>query len=980
MYTVEQAEKLVKRNIDCYELTNEDDQNRLYFDVDLYVPIADYDEEEREDLDIDVRHHCQELLESLLGSDIVAATCSRPVPSKSAFKVSWRFYSESLFADKPTQKAYVVDVLNPALVKRLQDTNLPPIQFDANIYDIHRKIRMVGSVKDGETVPLQLEYANVRDSFITYIPTTATRFIYATVPRTVVSESTPFVAGVALADHEWDYCQKIVNLVPLKRIDDRSDCLKIIWGMWKHEQSDRMFTLICQVCAKSEKYALSELGRSGAEWVRYIINQCRMTVGFGTIVWFATQENSKAASAARRESQICFSDELFSLNLDGFAVERYEDKWVRPYSFATVDTLLIHSHLGTGKTRQTIGSKAMGVQGILAGRKRILYISARRSFTYFAHAELAKEGIDFVNYETSSGKLSRHDRLFIQVESLHRLNEDFTKYDLVVCDESESLLTQFHSLTTNKQNIIPNHSAFERVISTATKVLFADAFISNRTLNIVRHLRNLNHTLYIQNTYQPYARTAIHYLEEQTGFKKGTPAINQLVDCMKVSLKANKKIVGIFGAKTTGDAVYETLQKIPNKSIKFYSGDSPQERRDELKDTAKHWSSLDALMYTSTITIGVSFDKSYYDELFLVGCVGTALPRDTAQALLRCRTIKDNKLTYTCNLRGIKPATIGYEAIAAEIEEKNNRLTELFEGVKWATPPRWVLENTIYNENERRISATEYETVMERYLVLSGYTITKINDGAEAPGGMEYPWDSIPLLSDSDAAYLESAREVFGLNRWALKKYKFLKIVEANTAHRAWDDYIGCKNRFNTEPAFWNLWNEYSRTLNFVIDESSKKLWAAFVPNDTLRRIEIERLRTLFCMNHSQETKTLTHDEFTTLIPRIGDTGKLEKLFGWTSEAKDKTSSSYYCSLINAIWRSWGDPGRKLDGGAPCFGAINKRKKQVNGKREWIYDYTFSPNYLWSALKFSGAVVGNRENAEVLNHQQDVILGYSFLD
>jgi hypothetical protein len=85
---------------------------------------------------------------------------------------------------------------------------------------------------------------------------------------------------------------------------------------------------------------------------------------------------------------------------------------------AGCNTLILKSHLGTGKTTEAIK--------MIMKYKRVLIVSGRKTFTRFIMGDLEREGLGFVAYDDQKleHKLSHYDRIVCQAESLWRLEEN----------------------------------------------------------------------------------------------------------------------------------------------------------------------------------------------------------------------------------------------------------------------------------------------------------------------------------------------------------------------------------------------------------------------------------------------------------------------------------------------------------------------------------------------------------------------------
>ena len=112
-------------------------------------------------------------------------------------------------------------------------------------------------------------------------------------------------------------------------------------------------------------------------------------------------------------------------------------------------------------------------------RGGILFISPRKSFSNFIEGEFQEFNIE--NYQKVKN-VNECKNLVIQIESLHKLNRN--SFDIVILDECESVLKQFSSSTMSKP--IDVFNSLQAQLSCAKKVIFADAFFTNRSLNYVK--------------------------------------------------------------------------------------------------------------------------------------------------------------------------------------------------------------------------------------------------------------------------------------------------------------------------------------------------------------------------------------------------------------------------------------------------------------------------------------------------------------
>jgi hypothetical protein len=211
----------------------------------------------------------------------------------------------------------------------------------------------------------------------------------------------------------------------------------------------------------------------------------------------------------------------------------------------------------------------------------------------------------FINYRDCNKNHSDVNRLVIQVESLHKLQNDFRNYDLIILDESESILQQFASSTTMKERLDKNVIMFEKLMRNSNNVICSDAFISKKTIDMIEILRSHTVIHYEWNTHISQKREAFEY----ESFENLNAKLEKL-------LRNGKKVFYVLSSKNKADKLKETIQNIlPSIRIGIYS--STEGDRKSLLDVRSSWVLYDLLIITSTITVGVNFDIPYFDYVFM---------------------------------------------------------------------------------------------------------------------------------------------------------------------------------------------------------------------------------------------------------------------------------------------------------------------------------------------------------------------------
>ena len=159
----------------------------------------------------------------------------------------------------------------------------------------------------------------------------------------------------------------------------------------------------------------------------------------------------------------------------------------------------------------------------------------------------------FVQYnKTMEGtNLAEVPRLACQAESLWRL-KGAEKYNLVLMDESESILMQLSSEATMSDRAGLVSGGLYDVLLKGEKVVFADAYMTNRTLNLVHLIFNAREekVKVIYNSWCQEPPKACR-LDDKKQFKE------ELIK----RLKSGTNCVAFCGTKTFADEVYKQVKK-----------------------------------------------------------------------------------------------------------------------------------------------------------------------------------------------------------------------------------------------------------------------------------------------------------------------------------------------------------------------------------------------------------------------------------
>lgn len=297
-------------------------------------------------------------------------------------------------------------------------------------------------------------------------------------------------------------------------------------------------------------------------------------------------------------------------------------------------TLFIRAPMKLGKTKAL---RKFVTDYVSHDQARIIFISFRRTFS----ASISKQFPEFVLYSDIKGSLDAN-KMIIQVESLHRIAPDrIGPVDLLILDESESIIDQFDSKLSADRN--GDFAVFQWLVRTATRCIALDAYMSERTYAVISHIRACTDTnaLLIKNTYKN-ARDDKYYI---------TSSREQWLLALFECFHRGEKIVICANSATEGKTLYELLQNHARAEtnhapcIKFYCAEtSAKVKARDFSDVAASWATCDILIYTPTLTAGVSFELHQFDRMFGYFTDKSCSAQTCIQMMGRIRNLKHRQI------------------------------------------------------------------------------------------------------------------------------------------------------------------------------------------------------------------------------------------------------------------------------------------------------------------------------------------------
>lgn len=320
-------------------------------------------------------------------------------------------------------------------------------------------------------------------------------------------------------------------------------------------------------------------------------------------------------------------------------INLYSAPNMRPYE--NTRTLLIKAQMKLGKTKELREyiNREFPYNPNALKQPVIRMITFRQTFSRSVH-ELFPE---FVIYSDVQGEINniKHPRAIIQMESLHRLQmrTPAEPIDLLILDESESIFSQVCS-GLHKQ-FHTSFATFKWLLETSKRVICMDANLNDRTANIIKYTRGEEGLLFHWNNYDR-AQDDKYFIT------------NDMEDWLNFLIKnvtEGRKIVVPMNSLRDAETVYEAISEIDGIKCRLYSSKTMQSDKDEhFSNVHRYWSELDVLIYTPTVSAGISFELAHFDMLFGYFVDASCDVETCRQMLCRVRNII-SKEHYLC-LRG----------------------------------------------------------------------------------------------------------------------------------------------------------------------------------------------------------------------------------------------------------------------------------------------------------------------------------------
>ena len=267
----------------------------------------------------------------------------------------------------------------------------------------------------------------------------------------------------------------------------------------------------------------------------------------------------------------------------------------------------------------------------------VCILSFRLTFTH----ELKRKLNGFDIYTEIKGDISPdiHPRVIIQVESLHRV---CGHYDIVVLDESESILSQFQS--GNVRSLSMAFAKFESIIRNSMKTICMDAFMGERTVEVINKIRKKPFKI----TYNKH-QNAKDYTYNLCHYRGNDYFYNEI----REALRHGENIAIMANKRSDLEAIHELIKiNFPGIDTEIYTSvTNMKTKKEHMENVNEHWKGKRVVLYTPTITAGISFEEEWFDQIFAIFTNHSCDVLSCMQMLGRIRNVRKKTITIAFDVK-----------------------------------------------------------------------------------------------------------------------------------------------------------------------------------------------------------------------------------------------------------------------------------------------------------------------------------------
>jgi hypothetical protein len=424
--------------------------------------------------------------------------------------------------------------------------------------------------------------------------------------------------------------KRYVDLLSVESADNYEKWMKVGLILFKYNNSKSSYELFKAFSKKSSKY---DAHYCKLKWNSFANKQYdRITLG--TLKSYARSDNKEeydklecVGEALHFETLDIDQQYIMSKTKQLKKLTQHFEEW---YTCEN-KMLAIRSAYNTGKT-QTLKHLIATYEP-----KKILLVTCRQSLAYNLQGNFTEEGAE--NYLDGSYKAPR---LICSLESLQKLiKRDVFKrrwvipyFDMVVLDESESLLAHFESNTLG--NKMSSFVTFDAILKKCGKVVALDGDFGNRSYDYLKTVNREQDFVVIRNAYVPAVRDW-QFTADVDGFE----------EAIEADLENKQRV---FLCCMSSERALRLKEEFSDHKVLLHYSKSHDALKTQLKNVNDLWTEYEMVIITPTVEAGVDFNvKEHFDKLYVVLSLGSTSQRGLLQMCNRVRNLRSTEVKVLLN-------------------------------------------------------------------------------------------------------------------------------------------------------------------------------------------------------------------------------------------------------------------------------------------------------------------------------------------
>lgn len=539
---------------------------------------------------------------------------------------------------------------------------------DRGVYTKNRTFRCPGSTKRGSKRRMRVHSAISKDKAELFITadqeTLEDRWLRSERCKKVSRERAENISGEVEVEKKEETtlfvpCEKFEEAL-IKFVDEKCDgAFDVDYSAWEgsfltlkrrsgHEN-------ICPVCTEDEGNE-----HNGRDAFAFIQKDC------GALMFGCFKTKGRYCVVARREED----KQQFVVRSKAFKSDfAYCSPKLMPLELPKgKDCLILRSAMGTGKTKEVaqLIKNNPGMETLVLSFRVSLAEELSRKLpgaTLYSDPKALKKGHIEANI------------LVCQIDSLCRV---MGKYDIVVIDEASYTLNHLCRFVKNAPDC---WTVLKEYIKKAKQVILLDAFMGSYITDFMGRLGRKCYA--VENTFKPhYEKTNCIFFSQREAFEE------------KLFLDLEKKLKIVLGlnCKTKTDSI-AALAESKGYRVKKYTSET---RKEDPVVNVDEWTNYDLVLYTPTISAGVSFEKQHFDKCYGYFVNDTSSAEESCQMLFRARNLEKKEMNIYVQQK------ISYDPITEK---------EVVERLQMLDKSSYRVCGLKYNRTERRLKKTPFNTL-----------------------------------------------------------------------------------------------------------------------------------------------------------------------------------------------------------------------------------------------------------------------------